>query len=75
VRRLEGIARSLNWPASDFLELRDDYLKELAASGSAASISEDEWTNRHGALEKRKLRDIEARVKSNPSQAKLFSKS
>jgi transcriptional regulator with XRE-family HTH domain len=71
VRRLELVARNLNWTTSDFLDLRDDYSKELAASGSSSTISQEEWSNRHAALEKRKIQDFQAREKRIPEDPEL----
>jgi len=57
LKALERAARMLNWSASDLLDQRDDYLSELAASGSQSIISEEEWERRHEASQKRKLKE------------------
>jgi serine/threonine protein kinase/transcriptional regulator with XRE-family HTH domain len=57
VRRLESVARRLSWPATDLLELRDEYSAELAASGADTGISEEEWEQRHAASQKQKLKE------------------
>lgn len=60
IRRLEALSVKMGWSHRDFLELRSDYSKELAASGSPAEITDSEWISRHSFLEKRKLEGTES---------------
>ncbi|MGQ0547024.1 MAG: protein kinase domain-containing protein [Betaproteobacteria bacterium] len=64
VRRLENTAKKLGWSAATFLELREDYQHQLAASGDSINVSDEQWVARHNTLEKRRLR--ETGVKENP---------
>jgi transcriptional regulator with XRE-family HTH domain len=55
LRRLETTAKKLGWPAVTYFELRDDYQRQLAASGEASAITEEQWMARHSMLERRRL--------------------
>lgn len=68
IRRLERVAMTLHWSASDYIMLRDDYLRQLAASGEPPTITEDQWRSRHGALEQRRF--IEAQIEKPDSSNK-----
>jgi len=68
LRQLEQVAKRLGWSASDYFDLRDDYTKQLAASGESAFISDEQWSARRSALEQRRLRE----VRTEPSQERLF---
>ncbi|HEV2969197.1 MAG TPA: protein kinase [Pirellulales bacterium] len=61
LKRLENTAKKAGWNADSFIDLRDDYLRQLAASGEGTNISEDQWVARHRALEARHLRESEER--------------
>lgn len=67
LKRLEILARNHGWSAEDFIGVRDDYLKQLAASGENDIISNEKWIERRSALEQRKLSRI-----TRPSQKDLF---
>lgn len=54
-RRLEEVARIQNWAAADFLDIRDDLRKELAARGGARDVTAEEIHRRHEALERKRL--------------------
>jgi serine/threonine protein kinase/transcriptional regulator with XRE-family HTH domain len=68
LRALERVATTQKWTAEDFLLLRQDYQKELAASGGSATVDEKSWLQRHRSIEERRLRD---EAKSHPLQMKL----
>jgi transcriptional regulator with XRE-family HTH domain len=57
LRRLEITAKKAGWNADSFIELRDDYVRQLAASGEGSNVSEAQWVARHTALEARRLRE------------------
>lgn len=57
LRSLERISKERNLTAVDFLELRDDYLRQLAAKGEPHRLSDNDWWQRHIALEERRFRD------------------
>jgi transcriptional regulator with XRE-family HTH domain len=61
LRRLEELARSaqVNISARDFLELRDEYLSEPAASGVDHQVTFEDWTARFEALVRRHLAEAE----------------
>lgn len=65
--RLEGVARRLGWSIPDFLDLREEYQRELAASGGSELITEDVWIQRQRALQSRRWKDSQARG-SEPSE-------
>lgn len=73
LQRLELIAGQLGWSTTDFLELRSDYLRELAATGGGArgSVSEESWEKRHSALHQRKLRDRQGKSPATRIQGSL----
>jgi hypothetical protein len=41
--------------ASDFLSLRDEYVREWAASGEPFTLTRNEWMNRYQDLERRRF--------------------
>ena len=59
LRSLEKTAREAGWSTADFLDLRDDYLRQTAASGEAATLARGDWVKRHSALEQRRLEEPE----------------
>lgn len=59
LRNLDRAAATLGWPASDLIELRNDYARSLAASGPEV-ISIEQWKAKHDALETRRLKDARA---------------
>jgi len=69
LKRLEDTARRLGWSATDYLDLRDDHLAQLAASGQTATLSQEQWMHRHGILEKRRLQETSD---STRRQSNLF---
>jgi serine/threonine protein kinase/transcriptional regulator with XRE-family HTH domain len=72
IRALEEVSRTAGWSTSDYLELRDDYERQLAASGDPERVDQDRWLQRHAALEKRRIQD--RRAKQSPeSREDLFS--
>jgi transcriptional regulator with XRE-family HTH domain len=70
LKRLEKLAARAGWSARDYLELRDDYTKQLAAMGEPANIDEAQWRARHNALEERML--SESKQQSSVEQKSLF---
>jgi serine/threonine protein kinase/transcriptional regulator with XRE-family HTH domain len=70
--RLEALARKLNWPASEFFELRDDYRRQLAARGEDETITDEQWLLRRNALERRTLRTTEEKASGIDEQPQLF---
>jgi serine/threonine protein kinase/transcriptional regulator with XRE-family HTH domain len=62
IRTLERVASDMGWSATDYLQLRDDYERTLAAAGDTERIDANKWLQRHNALEKRKLQDGRARA-------------
>lgn len=65
IRRLESVARRANFSAQEFLDLRDEFMREAAASGRALEVSESDWVDRHRAYDQRRIR--EAGVDDSPS--------
>lgn len=59
LRNLEKAARMSLWPAVDYLELRDEYVRALATS-AGAKIPVEEWIKRHQSLEAKRLKDAKA---------------
>jgi len=57
IRLLENTAKKLRWDTSTFLELRDDYDRQLAASGEALKINPEQWVARKTALDNRHLKE------------------
>ena len=57
LRALERVATTQKWTAEDFFLLRQDYQKELAASGGSATVDEKGWLQRHRSIEERRLKD------------------
>lgn len=60
LRRLEDLARRFSWPTDEYLDLRADYRKQLAAKGETETLSDDQWFARRTALEQRRLQADEA---------------
>ncbi len=73
LRTLEEVARSTGWPAADYFELRDDYEKQIAASGDTERVDADNWLQRHSALEKRRLNDQRAKQPRGSELGDLFA--
>jgi hypothetical protein len=63
VIRLDVYAKSSKMSLEDYFQLRDDYLKEVAASGGTKILGEQDWRVRYKALLDRRL----------GQQGKLFS--
>jgi serine/threonine protein kinase/transcriptional regulator with XRE-family HTH domain len=59
LRNLDRAAKTLRWPASDLIELRDDYARSLANSGPSV-ITIEQWKAKHDALETGRLKDAKA---------------
>lgn len=57
IRRLEMLAKKMEWPSPIFFELRDEYMSEVATSGALRLITEKEWFLRFSALEKRRYKE------------------
>lgn len=57
LRSLERAAISQKWSAEDYFLLRNDYVKELAASGRSFEVDEKSWLQRHRSIEERRLKD------------------
>jgi hypothetical protein len=55
LRTLEDLAREIPMTASDFLSLRDEYVREWAASGEPFTLTRNEWMNRYQDLERRRF--------------------
>jgi len=55
LRKLEELARRLGWPTAEYLDLRNDYRKQLAAKGETEVLSEEQWLVRRTALERQRL--------------------
>lgn len=64
IRTLERLASSMSWSAVDYIQLRDDYEKTIAAAGDTERIDEEAWLQKHNALENRKLQDGQAKARS-----------
>ena len=62
LRELEELAVRLSWGASVFLNLRDDYLREIAAKGAAENLTREDWLNRQHTLDERRLEKSWPRV-------------
>lgn len=69
LQSLEKVARRLNWSAVDLLDLRDDYLRQIAAQGESQRLSDEQWSQRHYALETRRL---QSERRNGDDQASLF---
>jgi serine/threonine protein kinase len=65
LRELETLARDVGMSASDYLRLRDEHRREIAASGSAAVVGKQEWGARFQAIERRRLADAGAEQASD----------
>jgi hypothetical protein len=61
----------MSWSVADYLQLRDDYERTLAAAGDTERIDEESWLQRHSALEKRKMQDNRAKTDAT-RQEELF---
>jgi serine/threonine protein kinase/transcriptional regulator with XRE-family HTH domain len=72
LQALERTARDAGWSASDYLDLRDDFLRQVAASGEPMSLGDEEWLSRHTTLEKRRLRGQRARTETGDEQQRLL---
>jgi serine/threonine protein kinase/transcriptional regulator with XRE-family HTH domain len=57
LRRLESVAKRLDWSANVFLRLRTDYQHEVAASGRGEDLTEEAWVQRRNRLEQQPSRD------------------
>jgi transcriptional regulator with XRE-family HTH domain len=58
IKRLEEAAKELGWPTGDYLELKQGYVTELAASGRSSSIiTQQNWIARHNQLQKKRLNE------------------
>jgi transcriptional regulator with XRE-family HTH domain len=57
ITRLERLARKGGWSATDLIDLREDYLHEIAARGSSESLADADGIRRRTALENRRLGD------------------
>lgn len=66
--RLETLAAKLGWSARDYFDLREDYQRQVAASGEPARLADDQWAARKNAIEQRRLRSVDA----EPTQRPLF---
>lgn len=66
LRILEEVSRTAGWSAADYFELRNDYERQLAASGDAERVDQDRWLQRHAALEKRRIEDTRAKQAGGP---------
>ena len=73
LRILEEVAKSAGWPARDYFELKDDYERQIAASGDTERVDADNWLRRHGALEKRRLSDRRAKKPNDSEPGDLFA--
>jgi serine/threonine protein kinase/transcriptional regulator with XRE-family HTH domain len=71
IRSLESVASKMSWSVADYLQLRDDYERTLAAAGDTERIDEESWLQRHSALEKRKMQDNRAKTDAT-RQEELF---
>jgi transcriptional regulator with XRE-family HTH domain len=70
IRELEKAAQTLNWSAADFLQLRDDYRQEVAASGRQLRRSRNDWQKDHSAMEERRLREPQAAAARPSSESR-----
>ncbi len=72
VQSLERFAKQQGLTASDFLELREDYLKQLAAKGDSLHLRPEDWLQRHIALEQRHFREKGEVKQADANQQKLI---
>jgi transcriptional regulator with XRE-family HTH domain len=72
VQGLESLARRLGWSAQDYLDLRDDFAKQLAASGEPPQITDDQWIARRAALEQRRLKGTASGTGDKAEQPRLL---
>ena len=70
--RLERLARRLSWNSTDYLDLRDDYLRQVAASGESSEFTDEQWRTRRTAQEQRRLKDIQDSSQQDSSQGTLL---
>jgi hypothetical protein len=70
---LEGVARSAGLSALDYFDLREDYEKEIAASGDTERVDAEKWLQRHSALQKRRLQDKRAKESRSGEPGELFA--
>lgn len=68
LERLEQFSREMQLSAREYLEMRDDYLRQIAASGEPLRLMKTDWMNRRRALEERRFREAEAGRPEGPSR-------
>jgi transcriptional regulator with XRE-family HTH domain len=72
IQNLERLACKENIPASEYFSLRDELLKEQAASGSSVVVKDPEWRRRRRAAEQRRLDAVVLEARPDDSPPRLL---